>query len=129
MLAGVVQSLSPQPPVLLSPTARPLVLNRPSSCPQDWEWSPNAADNNFVAYQAEQGNLPARVALVHLPGREELRQKNLFSVAGATRLLPCLCGSERLDSSLCTGEGLACVACSGMSRRSKAGAKHISAAV
>lgn len=49
---------------------------------QDWEWSPNAADNTFVAYQAEQGNLPARVALVHLPGREELRQKNLFSVAG-----------------------------------------------
>jgi translation initiation factor 3 subunit B len=35
------------------------------------------------AYQAEQGNLPARVAIVRLPDREELRQKNLFSVAGA----------------------------------------------
>lgn len=56
--------------------------------PQDWEWSPNPADNTFVAYQAEQGNLPARVALVHLPGREELRQKNLFSVAGACRIPP-----------------------------------------
>jgi uncharacterized protein with WD repeat len=36
----------------------------------------------LCAYQAEQGNLPARVALIRLPGREELRQKNLFSVAG-----------------------------------------------
>lgn len=49
---------------------------------EDWEWSPNPADNTLVAYQAEQGNLPARIVLVHLPERDELRQKNLFSVAG-----------------------------------------------
>ncbi|PRW39159.1 Eukaryotic translation initiation factor 3 subunit B [Chlorella sorokiniana] len=51
---------------------------------QDWEWSPNAPDATFAAYQAEQGNLPARVVLTKLPSREELRQKNLFSVAGIT---------------------------------------------
>lgn len=50
---------------------------------QDWDWSPNAPDATFAAYQAEQGNLPARVVITKLPSREELRQKNLFSVAGA----------------------------------------------
>ncbi|PSC71923.1 Eukaryotic translation initiation factor 3 subunit B [Micractinium conductrix] len=48
---------------------------------QDWEWSPNAADTTLVAYQGEQENLPARVVLIHLPDRAEIRQKNLFSVA------------------------------------------------
>ncbi|KDD76724.1 eukaryotic translation initiation factor eIF2A [Helicosporidium sp. ATCC 50920] len=44
------------------------------------EWSP--ADPLLAAYQAEEGNLPARVAVFSLPSREELRAKNLFSVAG-----------------------------------------------
>ena len=37
------------------------------------------------AYQTEQGggNLPARLSLMAFPERTELRQKNLFSVAGA----------------------------------------------
>jgi translation initiation factor 3 subunit B len=48
----------------------------------DWGWSPSTTDAMLSAYQAEQGNLPARVAIVRLPDREELRQKNLFSVAG-----------------------------------------------
>lgn len=54
---------------------------------QDWDWSPNAPDATFAAYQAEQGNLPARVVITKLPSREELRQKNLFSVAGAQHVL------------------------------------------
>ncbi len=49
---------------------------------QDFEWSP-AADI-LCAYQSEQagGNLPARISLIRLPDRAELRQKNLFSVSG-----------------------------------------------
>ncbi len=49
---------------------------------QDFEWSP-AADI-LCAYQSEQagGNLPARISLIRLPDRTELRQKNLFSVSG-----------------------------------------------
>jgi translation initiation factor 3 subunit B len=48
---------------------------------QDVCWSP--ADNVLAVYQAEHGNLPARVALLALPERKELRQKNLFAVVSA----------------------------------------------
>lgn len=48
---------------------------------EDWDWAPGG-DAVLCAYQTEQGNLPARVVLTRLPDREELRQKNLFSVAG-----------------------------------------------
>ncbi len=53
---------------------------------QDFEWSP-AADI-LCAYQSEQagGNLPARISLIRLPDRAELRQKNLFSVSGECNL-------------------------------------------
>lgn len=44
-----------------------------------FEWSPG--DSILCAYQEEQGNLPARVVLLQLPSREEIRAKNLFSVA------------------------------------------------
>ena len=49
---------------------------------QDFQWSPSAPI--LSAYQAEQssGNLPARVVLLKIPERTELRQKNLFSVSG-----------------------------------------------
>lgn len=53
---------------------------------QDWDWSPAAQDTLLCAYQQEQGNLPARVVLTRCPDREELRQKNLFSVAGTPSL-------------------------------------------
>ena len=48
----------------------------------DFEWSP--AEPIICAYQTEQasGNLPARVSLIKIPERIELRQKNLFSVSG-----------------------------------------------
>lgn len=46
---------------------------------QSFEWSPK--DPILCAYQEEQGNLPARVVLIRLPNREEVRAKNLFSVA------------------------------------------------
>ena len=50
---------------------------------QDFAWSPAAP--LLCAYQAEGagGNLPARVSLIRIPDRVELRQKNLFSVSGA----------------------------------------------
>lgn len=48
----------------------------------DFSWSP--ADPILCAFQTEQagGNQPARVSLIQLPDRRELRQKNLFSVSG-----------------------------------------------
>ena len=46
---------------------------------ESFEWSP--CDAIFAAYQAEHGNLPARVVLIQCPSRNELRAKNLFSVA------------------------------------------------
>eukprot|EP00891_Asterochloris_glomerata_P006248 jgi/Astpho2/6248/Aster-03652 len=48
---------------------------------QDFAWSPT--DSIMCAYQSEQagGNLPARLSLIKLPERQELRQKNLFSVS------------------------------------------------
>lgn len=46
---------------------------------QAFEWSP--VEPILCAYQEEQGNLPARVVLISMPSREEMRAKNLFSVA------------------------------------------------
>lgn len=46
---------------------------------QSFEWSPS--DPILCAYQEEQGQLPARVALIQSPSRDEVRAKNLFSVA------------------------------------------------
>jgi translation initiation factor 3 subunit B len=48
---------------------------------QDICWSPK--DNILAVYQREHGNLPARVAILMLPERKELRQKNLFAVVSA----------------------------------------------
>lgn len=50
---------------------------------KDFSWSPS--EPIIAAYQTEQGNLPARVSLIRFPDRTELRQKNLFSVFGATQ--------------------------------------------
>lgn len=62
---------------------------------QDFEWSPT--DNILCAYQSEQagGNLPARISLIRLPERTELRQKNLFSVSGESCLLMARCSCLR----------------------------------
>lgn len=73
------------------PTSRPRSISHVQPNLQDWDWSPNAPDATFAAYQAEQGNLPARVVITKLPSREELRQKNLFSVAGAPKRPHCAC--------------------------------------
>jgi translation initiation factor 3 subunit B len=45
----------------------------------DFQMSP--ADSMFAAYMPERGNSPARIALVSLPDKTEVRQKNLFSVS------------------------------------------------
>jgi len=45
----------------------------------NFEWSP--ADNTLAFWAIESGNQPARVALLQLPSRTELRQKNLFNVS------------------------------------------------
>jgi len=49
----------------------------------EFQWSPR--DPIIAAYQHEdaEGNRPARVVLVKIPERVEIRQKNLFSVAEA----------------------------------------------
>ena len=67
---------------------------------QDFEWSP-AADI-LCAYQSEQagGNLPARISLIRLPDRAELRQKNLFSVSGEFRALAPPTGGQQLSAEL-----------------------------
>eukprot|EP00877_Chromochloris_zofingiensis_P000044 jgi/Chrzof1/1003/Cz01g36140.t1 len=46
---------------------------------QDFEWSP--AEPILAVYTTEQGNLPARIQLIKIPERTEIRQKNLFSVS------------------------------------------------
>lgn len=50
---------------------------------QDFSWCPTQPI--IAAFQTEQpgGNLPARVTLIKIPERTELRQKNLFTVASA----------------------------------------------
>ena len=47
---------------------------------EDFEWSP--AEPLLAAYTAEESNQPARILLMRLPEREDVRQKNLFSVSG-----------------------------------------------
>lgn len=46
----------------------------------DFEWSPS--EPLLAAYAREEGNSPARIALIRMPDRTEVRQKNLFSVSG-----------------------------------------------
>ncbi|KAH6809358.1 translation initiation factor 3B1 [Perilla frutescens var. frutescens] len=47
----------------------------------DFSWSPT--DSILALYVPElgRGNQPAKVSLVHIPSKQELRQKNLFSVS------------------------------------------------
>ncbi len=52
---------------------------------QDFEWSPS--EPIIACVTQEQNNLPARIALIKVPERIELRQKNLFSVSGAPALI------------------------------------------
>ena len=46
----------------------------------DFAWSPT--DNTLAYWAAEEGQSPARVVIMALPSRKELRQTNLFSVSG-----------------------------------------------
>ena len=57
----------------------------------DFAWSPT--EPILCAFQLEQagGNLPARISLIRIPDRKELRQKNLFSVSGAQAWAPLCC--------------------------------------
>ena len=45
---------------------------------REFSWSPT--DNIISYWAAESGNQPARVSLVEIPSRKEVRQKNLFMV-------------------------------------------------
>ncbi|XP_073111676.1 eukaryotic translation initiation factor 3 subunit B [Elaeis guineensis] len=47
----------------------------------DFSWSPTDPIVALFVPELGGGNQPARVSLVQLPGKEELRQKNLFSVS------------------------------------------------
>ena len=54
-------------------------LQRQAEGVSDFEWSPK---DNVLAYWApEQANAPARVSVVEIPSRKELRQKNLVMVS------------------------------------------------
>lgn len=48
---------------------------------QDFCWSPAAPIMAVYQVETAGGNLPARISLMRMPHRVELRQKNLFSVA------------------------------------------------
>ena len=86
----------------------------------DFAWSPTAPI--LCAFQLEQagGNLPARISLVRIPDRTELRQKNLFSVSGAqqdgTQDVPCevsgsgVLGAPSAHSSASISPHVACMA-------------------
>jgi translation initiation factor 3 subunit B len=45
----------------------------------DFDWSP--ADNLLAYWAPEQDNTPARVSVVEIPSRRDVRQKNLFNVS------------------------------------------------
>eukprot|EP00249_Psilotum_nudum_P011425 c23165_g1_i2 orf=444-2627(-) len=47
----------------------------------DFNWSPTDSILSLFVPEGGGGNQPARVSLVQIPSREELRQKNLFSVS------------------------------------------------
>ncbi|CAM6084442.1 unnamed protein product [Calypogeia fissa] len=47
----------------------------------DFQWSPTDPLLSLFVPEGGGGNQPARVSLVSIPSREELRQKNLFSVS------------------------------------------------
>ncbi|KAF5175883.1 Eukaryotic translation initiation factor 3 subunit b [Thalictrum thalictroides] len=47
----------------------------------DFSWSPSDPILALFVPELGGGNQPARVSLIQLPGKEELRQKNLFSVS------------------------------------------------
>jgi translation initiation factor 3 subunit B len=59
----------------------------PINPPQDFEWSP--AEPLLAAYTVEQNNIPARIQLIKIPERTDVRQKNLFSVSGEAAGLAC----------------------------------------
>ncbi|KAL0278357.1 UNVERIFIED_CONTAM: hypothetical protein PYX00_000194 [Menopon gallinae] len=46
---------------------------------RDFSWSPS--DNIIAYWMAEDKNVPARVTLLEIPSRSEIRSKNLFNVA------------------------------------------------
>mmetsp|Transcript_27692 Transcript_27692/g.46371 ORF Transcript_27692/g.46371 Transcript_27692/m.46371 type:complete len:374 (+) Transcript_27692:69-1190(+) len=46
---------------------------------QDFEWCPTS--DILSVYQPEIGNQPARISLIQIPSKQEIRQKNLFSVS------------------------------------------------
>lgn len=71
---------------------------------QDFQWSPEAPILSACQSEQASGNLPARVVLLKIPERTELRQKNLFSVKGALSLLPLLPGLALWF--LCPSEGV-----------------------
>ncbi|XP_020206252.1 eukaryotic translation initiation factor 3 subunit B [Cajanus cajan] len=47
----------------------------------DFSWSPNDPIISLFVPEMGGGNQPARVSLIQIPSKEELRQKNLFSVS------------------------------------------------
>ena len=78
----------------------------------DYQWSPT---DHFVAYWVpEQGANPAKVALIQLPSREEIRSKNLFQVSevGVTRPLPEVCQRSVVSSQI--SDHLYWVPCAGL---------------
>jgi hypothetical protein len=53
----------------------------PSLVPFPFDRSP--AEPLLAIYTAESGQTPARVTLMRIPEKAELRQKNMYSVSGA----------------------------------------------
>jgi translation initiation factor 3 subunit B len=47
---------------------------------KDFSWSPKQNIISYMVPERDQGNIPAKVVLVEIPSRKELRQKNLFNV-------------------------------------------------
>eukprot|EP00122_Pirum_gemmata_P016873 Pgem_evm1s15786 len=45
---------------------------------KDFSWSPS--DNTLAYWMPEHGHSPARVVLVDIPSKQEVRAKNLFNV-------------------------------------------------
>lgn len=48
---------------------------------EDFEWSPSEPIMCIYHRESQEGNIPAKINLMKLPGRTEIRQKNLFNVS------------------------------------------------
>lgn len=61
-----------------------------------FEWSPSEPLMSIYHRESQEGNIPAKISLMKLPERKEIRQKNLFNVSSKLILRHLICWSLEL---------------------------------